>query len=69
MEDASSLIYQKEVEASGGSDGSELQRSSLPIDWCFIGVAINNPHASIEEANIFDIIRLVALLKTLEVKM
>ncbi len=61
----SSLVYQKEVEASGGSDGSEIQRSSLPIDWCFVGVAVNNPHAANEKANIFDIIRLVELLKTL----
>ncbi len=67
--DESSFIYQKEVEASGGSDGSELQRSSLPIDWCFIGVPINNPHASNEEANIFDIVRLIALLKTLSLKL
>jgi len=63
--DDSSLVYQKEVEASGGSDGSELQRSALPIDWCFIGVPVKNPHASHEEANIFDIVRLITLLKTL----
>lgn len=67
--DESSFIYQKEVEASGGSDGSELQQSALPIDWCFIGVAINNPHASSEEANVFDIIRLITLLKTLSAKL
>jgi len=67
--DESSLVYQKEVEASGGSDGSELQRSPLPIDWCFIGVPINNPHAATEEANVFDIIRLIALLETLSIKL
>lgn len=67
--DASSLIYQKEVEASGGSDGSEIQRSSLPVNWCFIGVPINNPHASNEEANIFDIVRLVSILETLSTKL
>lgn len=63
--DDSSLVYQKEVEASGGSDGSELQRSALPIDWCFIGVPVKNPHGSNEEANIFDIVRLISLLKSL----
>ena len=67
--DESSLIYQKEVEASGGSDGSELQRSPLPIDWCFLGVAIKNSHASTEEANIFDLVRLVSLLKILATKL
>lgn len=63
--DDSSLVYQKEIEASGGSDGSELQRSALPIDWCFIGVPVKNPHGSSEEANIFDIVRLISLLKSL----
>ncbi len=64
-----SLVYQKEVEASGGSDGSELQRSALPIDWCFIGVPVKNPHASNEEANIFDIVRLIDLLKAIYIKL
>ncbi len=63
--DDRSIIYQKEVESSGGSDGSEIQRSALPIDWCFIGVPVNNPHSAKETANIFDIIRLVELLKML----
>ncbi len=67
--DQSSLVYQKEVEATGGSDGSELQRSGLPIDWCFVGVPINNPHASSEKANVFDIIRLISLLQTLSIKL
>lgn len=67
--DESSFIYQLEVEASGGSDGSEIQRSSLPVDWCFIGVPINNPHAPNEEANVFDIVRLVSLLETLSIKL
>lgn len=67
--DASSLVYQKEVEGSGGSDGSEIQRSSLPIDWCFIGVPVKNPHSSNEEANIFDVVRLISLLKTLSNKL
>ncbi len=67
--DDSSLIYQKEVEVSGGSDGSELQKSALPIDWCFIGVPVNNPHSAQEEANIFDIIRLSSLLKKLATKL
>jgi putative aminopeptidase FrvX len=35
----SGINYQLEVESSGGSDGSTLQKSHLPIDWCFIGGA------------------------------
>ena len=67
--DKHSMVYQKEVEALGGSDGSELQRSPLPIDWCFIGVPVNNSHTSKEEANIFDIIRLITLLEILSEKL
>jgi len=67
--DESSLIYQQEVEASGGSDGSELQKSALPIDWCFIGVPVNYPHSANESANLFDIIRLISLLKILAAKL
>ena len=61
--DNHSLIYQKEVEGSGGSDGSELQKSALPIDWCFLGVASNHPHSSHEEASLLDISRLISLLE------
>lgn len=63
--DSHSLVYQKEVEGKGGSDGSELQRSALPVDWCFFGVPVNNPHSSHEEANLFDIVRLHGLLEIL----
>lgn len=63
--DSHSLVYQKEVEEKGGSDGSELQRSPLPLDWCFLGVAVHNPHSSYEEANLFDIVRLHSLLVVL----
>ena len=61
--DNHSLIYQKEVEGSGGSDGSELQKSALPVDWCFLGVASNHPHSSHEEASLLDISRLISLLE------
>ncbi len=67
--DGSSFVYQQEVEAYGGSDGSELQKSALPIDWCFIGVAVNHPHSSQESANLFDILRLIPLLKILSTKL
>lgn len=35
--DARKVRYQLEVEDSGGSDGNQLQSSSYPWDWCFIG--------------------------------
>lgn len=40
----SDIPFQLEVESSGGSDGNALQRSSYPIDWCFIGAGENNVH-------------------------
>lgn len=67
--DDHSMVYQKEVEGKGGSDGSELQKSELPIDWCFLGVPVNHPHSSKEEANIFDIVRLITLLQLLSNKL
>ncbi|MCB0497194.1 MAG: aminopeptidase [Cyclobacteriaceae bacterium] len=59
------LVYQKEVEGSGGSDGSELQKSALPVDWCFLGVASNYPHSSHEEVNVLDVTRLISVLEIL----
>jgi putative aminopeptidase FrvX len=41
---ASGVSFQLEVESSGGSDGTMLQKSSAPIDWCFIGAPEDNVH-------------------------
>ncbi|MGV3719384.1 MAG: aminopeptidase, partial [Actinomycetota bacterium] len=32
----SGVPYQREVESDGGSDGSQIERSTYPIDWVFI---------------------------------
>lgn len=40
----SGVSFQLEVESSGGSDGSTLQASDLPIDWCFIGAPEDHVH-------------------------
>lgn len=49
------IQYQLEVESTGGSDGSYLQRSDLPIDWCFVGAPENNAHSPQERVFISDI--------------
>jgi putative aminopeptidase FrvX len=49
------LPFQLEVEAHGGSDGTELQHTALPIDWCFIGPPSENPHTSRESVHIGDV--------------
>jgi putative aminopeptidase FrvX len=53
--------YQLEVEATGSSDGRELQLSPYPIDWCFIGAPHTNSHSPRERANIEDILQTVNL--------
>ena len=45
----SGVPYQLEVESAGGSDGTMLQKSDLPIDWCFIGAAEDNVHTPDEK--------------------
>ncbi len=52
------ICYQLEIEEYGGSDGSHLQKTPYPIDWCFLGIACNNIHSSNEVINIDDILEL-----------
>ena len=49
------IPYQLEVEASGSSDGGELQRSHLPFDWCFIGAGEQDPHTPHEKVHKKDV--------------
>lgn len=56
---------QLEVESAGGSDGGALQKSDLPIDWCFIGAAEDNVHTPNEKVHLFDIKNMVELYKVL----
>lgn len=51
----SSIPFQLEVESAGGSDGNALQKSSYPIDWCFIGAPEDNVHTPDEKVHINDI--------------
>jgi len=60
------IKFQLEVESSGSSDGGYLQKCAQPIDWCFIGVAEENNHSSLEKVNILDV---NSMLKTYEILM
>ena len=62
---ASGISYQLEVESAGGSDGSMLQKSDLPFDWCFIGAAEDNVHTPNEIVAKYDIMCTVELYKYL----
>lgn len=57
----SGVPFQLEVESSGGSDGGVLQKSDLPIDWCFIGAAEDHVHSPDEKVHKDDINGMVAL--------
>ena len=65
----SGVDFQLEVESAGGSDGGVLQKSYLPIDWCFIGAAEDNVHSPDEKVFKKDIMDMVELYKYLMVKL
>lgn len=65
----SGVDFQLEVEASGGSDGKELQASPYPIDWCFIGAPESEIHSPHEKVHKHDIDCMLALYSWLMKKL
>lgn len=65
----SKIDFQLEVESSGGSDGTTLQRSDLLIDWCFIGAAEDNVHTPNEIVSKYDILCMVQIYQYLMKKL
>ncbi|MDF3025786.1 MAG: peptidase family protein [Fluviicola sp.] len=61
----SGIKYQLEVESAGGSDGSVLQKSDLPIDWCFIGAPEDNVHTPKEKVYKKDIESMIEIYRVL----
>jgi putative aminopeptidase FrvX len=61
----SGISYQLEVESAGGSDGTMLQKSDLPIDWCFIGAPEDRVHTPDEKVFKYDIMCMVELYRYL----
>ena len=59
------IDYQLEVEATGSSDGGEIQNSPYPIDWCFIGAPEDNVHTPDEIVKKNDISTMIELYKVL----
>ncbi len=57
--------FQLEVESSGGSDGIMLQKSSAPIDWCFIGAPEDHVHTPDEIVYKSDIENMLKLYRFL----
>lgn len=61
----SNIIFQIEVESTGGSDGNHIQSSPYPIDWCFVGAPEENVHTPDEKVNKSDIMAMTELYKYL----
>ena len=59
------IQFQIEVEASGASDGRELQSSPYPMDWCFIGAPEDNVHTPNEIVHKADIASMLKLYRLL----
>jgi len=59
------IKFQLEVEDSGGSDGNGLQKSSYPLDWCFIGAPEDHVHTPDEKVHKGDITEMVKLYEVL----
>ena len=59
----SGIRFQLEVESAGGSDGNALQRSSYPIDWCFIGAPEDNVHKPNEKVHKEDIVAMTEMYR------
>ena len=61
----SKVKFQLEVESAGGSDGTMLQKTDLPFDWCFIGAPEDHVHSPDEIVAKYDIMCMVELYKYL----
>ena len=60
-----SVHFQLEVESAGGSDGTMLQKSDLPFDWCFIGAPedhVHSPDEKVHKSDIEDMIKIYQIL-------
>jgi len=62
---ASEIPFQLEIEDAGGSDGTQLQKSPYPFDWCFIGAAEDNVHTPDEKVHLKDIDAMIDLYRYL----
>ena len=59
------IAHQLEVEAHGGSDAKDLQRSEMPWDWCFVGAPESEVHTPNELVDKRDIASMMALYQVL----
>jgi putative aminopeptidase FrvX len=60
--ESSNIPFQREIESEGGSDGSYLQKSSIPMDWVFIGAPEQDAHSSLEKVHVSDLLGMAELM-------
>ncbi len=65
LAEESRIPYQLEVEASGSSDGREVQLSPHGLDWCFIGAPEDHVHSPDEKVHLRDLQSMVDLYQFL----
>lgn len=65
----SEIPFQLEVESAGGSDGTMLQKSDLPFDWCFVGAPEDNVHSPNEKVHKFDVNCMISLYQKLMINL
>lgn len=65
LAEKSRIPFQLEVESAGASDGSEIQKSPLLMDWCFIGAPEENVHCYNEKLYKNDLLNMLELYKFL----
>ena len=58
----SGISHQREIQSAGGSDGGHLLRSSVPIDWVFVGAPEKDPHTARERLTLSDLAAMRDLL-------
>jgi putative aminopeptidase FrvX len=58
----SNIAIQCEIQSAGSSDGGHILRSSVPIDWVFIGAPEKDPHTPRESAHVSDLHAMTDLL-------
>jgi putative aminopeptidase FrvX len=61
LAEASGVPYQREIESDGSSDGGVLERTGMPIDWCFVGAPQEHPHTPREVVQWSDLEKMVEL--------
>ncbi|MEY5040691.1 MAG: hypothetical protein RLZZ414_219 [Bacteroidota bacterium] len=61
----SGIPFQVEVESAGGSDGNAIQKSIVPMDWCFIGAPEYGVHSYTETVSKADIESMILLYRYL----